>query len=54
MLARMVWGTYAVKIEVQMGNCLIVEGSKMLARMVWGTYNHQHGDLTKLLNSVQK
>ena len=38
MLARMVWGTYAVKIEVQMGNCLIVEGSKMLARMVWGTY----------------
>ena len=34
MLARMVWGTYAVKIEVQMGNCLIVEGSKMLARMV--------------------
>ena len=26
MLARMVWGTYAVKIEVQMGNCLIVEG----------------------------
>ena len=54
MLARMVWGTYAVKIEVQMGNCLIVEGSKMLARMVWGTYNHQHGDLTKLLNSVRK
>ena len=41
MLARMVWGTYAVKIEVQMGNCLIVEGSKMLTRMVWGTYNHQ-------------
>ena len=38
MLARMVWGTYAVKIEVQMGNCLIVEGSKMLARMVWSTY----------------
>ena len=36
MLARMVWGTYAVKIEVQMGNCLIVGGSKMLARMVWG------------------
>ena len=28
------WGTYAVKIEVQMGNCLIVEGSKMLARIV--------------------
>ena len=54
MLASMVWGTYAVKIEVQMGNCLIVEGSKMLARMVWGTYNHQHGDLTKLLNSVRK
>ena len=22
MLARMVWGTYAVKIEVQMGICL--------------------------------
>ena len=22
MLARMVWGTYAVKIEVQIGNCL--------------------------------
>ena len=39
MLARMVWGTYAVKIEVQMGNCLIVEGSKMLARMVWSTIN---------------
>ena len=38
MLARMVWGTYAVKIEVQMDTCLIVEGSKMLARMVWGTY----------------
>ena len=54
MLARMVWGTYAVKIEVQMCNCLIVEGSKMFARMVWGTYNHQHGNLTKLLNSVQK
>ena len=54
MLARMVWGTYAVKIEIQMGNCLIVEGSKMLARMVWGSYNHQHGDLTKLLNSVRK
>ena len=54
MLARVVWGTYAVKIEVQIGNCLIVEGSKMLARMVWGTYNHQHGDLTKLLNSVRK
>ena len=54
MLARMVWGTYAVKIEVQMGNCLIVEESKMLARMVWGTYNHQHGILTKLLNSVPK
>ena len=54
MLARMVWGTYAVKIEVQMGNCLIVEGSKMLARMVWGTYNHQHGDLANLLNSVRK
>ena len=53
-LARMVWGTYAVKIEVQIGNCLIVEGSKKLARMVWGTYNHQHGDLTKLLNSVRK
>ena len=35
MLARMVWGTYAVKIEVQMGNCLIVEGSKMLAKMIW-------------------
>ena len=34
MLARMVWGTYAVKIEVQIGNCLIVEGSKMFARMV--------------------
>ena len=54
MLARMVWGAYAVKIEVQMGNCLIVEGSKMLARMVWGTYNHQHGILIKLLNSVRK
>ena len=36
MLARMFWGTYAVRIEVQMGNCLIVEGSKLLARMVWG------------------
>ena len=54
MFARMVLGTYAVKIEVQMGNCLIVEGSKMLARVVWGTYNHQHSDLTKLLNSVRK
>ena len=54
MLARMVWGTYAVKIEVQMGNYLIVERSKMLAIMVWGTYNDQHGDLTKLLNSVRK
>ena len=54
MLARLVWGTYAVKIEVQMGNCLIVEGSKMLARMVWGNCNHQHGDLTNLLNSVRK
>ena len=54
MLARMVWGTYALKIEVQMGNCLIVEGSKIFARMVWGTYNHQHGDLIKLPNSVQK
>ena len=40
--------------EVQMGNCLIVEGSKMLARMAWGTYNHQHGNLTKLLNSIRK
>ena len=30
MLARMVWGTYAVKIEVQIGNCLIVGGSKCL------------------------
>ena len=54
MLARMVWGTYAVKIEVQIGNCLIVKRSKMLASMVWGTYSHQHSDLTKLLNSVQK
>ena len=44
----------AVKIEIQMGNCLIVEGSKIIARMVWGTYNHQHGILTKLLNSVRK
>ena len=26
----------------------------MLARMVWGTYNHQHGILTKLLNSGRK
>ena len=43
-LARMVWGTYAVKIEVQMGNYLIVEGSKMHARMVVGTYNHQNFD----------
>ena len=54
MLARLIWGIYAVKIEVQIGNCLIVEGSKMLARMVWGTCNHQNGDLTKLLNSVRK
>ena len=53
MLARMVWGTYAVKIEVQMGNCLIVEGSKMLARMVWGNCNHQHGNLTKLLTGLE-
>ena len=30
MLARMVWGTCAVKIEVQMGICLIVGGSKSL------------------------
>ena len=30
MLARMVWGTCAVKIEVQMGICLIVGGSKCL------------------------
>ena len=30
MLARMVWGTYAVKIEVQMCICLIVGGSKCL------------------------
>ena len=54
LLDCMVWGTYAVKIEVQMGNCLIVEGSNMLASMVWGTYNDQHGNLTKLLNSVRK
>ena len=40
MLARMVWGTYAVKIEVQIGNCLNVEGSKMLARVVLGNCNH--------------
>ena len=26
MLARMVWGTYAVKIEVQMGICFFKEG----------------------------
>ena len=38
----------------QMGNLLDCVGVKMLARMVWGTYNHQHGDLTKLLNSVRK
>ena len=30
MLAGIVWGTYAVKIEVQMGSCLIVGGSKSL------------------------
>ena len=54
MLARMVWGTCAVKIEVQVGICLIVEESKMLARMVGGTYNHQHSILTKLLNSDRK
>ena len=50
MLAMIIWGTYAVKIEVQMGSCLIVGGSKSF----WGTCNHQHGDLTKLLNSVRK
>ena len=51
-LARMVWGTYLEKFKWAI--CLIVEGAKMLARMVWGTYNHEHGDLTKLLNSVRK
>ena len=54
MHAKIVWGIYAVKIEVKMGICLIVEGSKMLASIVWETYNDQHGDLTKLLNLVRK
>ena len=39
-------------LQVQMGIAQMGRGVSTLARMVWGTYNHQHSDLTKLLNSV--
>ena len=54
MLARMVWGTSAVKIEVQMGICFLLRRVLRLARMLWGTHHHQNGDLTKLLKSARK
>ena len=39
MLARMVWGTYAVKIDVHMGICFLLRRVLRLARMLWGTYS---------------
>ena len=39
MLARMVWGTYAVKIELQIGICLcLIRKVLRLAMKLCGTY----------------
>ena len=47
MLACMVWGTYAVKIEVQIG-CFVPNKS------IVKTVDRQNSDLTNLLKSVRK
>ena len=43
----MVWGTYAVKIEVKMGICLCWRVLR-LARMLCPLMYRQHGDLANL------
>ena len=50
----MVWGTYAVKIEVKNGHLLVLRRVLRLARMLCALRFRQNGDLANLLKSSRK
>ena len=50
----MVWGTYAVKIEVKNGHLLVLRRVLRLARMLCALMYRKNGDLANLLNSAWK